>query len=141
MGACSSVEGSNKAGNFTWESCVNIVHLDGTLQQLKKPLKAWHVLSQNPNCFLCSSESMNVGSTMQGVDPSEELQLDHIYFLVPRIRSRVPLSMKDLGELAFKANAALAHNNNLIFNNNNNKASSNKVVRKKPQRTHPILIT
>ncbi|MED6168359.1 hypothetical protein PIB30_010982 [Stylosanthes scabra] len=142
MGACASVEGSNKAGNFTsWESCVNIVHLDGTLQQLKKPLKAWHVLSQNPNCFLCSSESMNVGSTMQGVDPSEELQLDHIYFLVPRIRSRVPLSMKELGELAFKANAALAHNNN----NNNFVFNNNKVVplskRKKSQRTHPILIT
>ncbi|KAL1361934.1 hypothetical protein HN51_010242 [Arachis hypogaea] len=143
MGTCASIQGSSKkGGNFTsWESCVNIVHLDGSLQQLKKPLKAWHVLSQNPNCFICSSESINVGSTMKAVDPSEELQLDHIYFIVPRIRSRVPLSMQDLGQLAFKANAALAHSSS---NNNNFKPCNNKVPlsrRKKPQRTHPILIT
>ena len=114
MGTCASTQYANKGGNLSWQSTVNIVHLDGRLQQPKKPVKAWHVLSQNPNCFICCSETMNLGSPMQAVSPSEELQLDRTYFLLPLGKSRVPLSLQDLGALAIKANAARAQSNLIL---------------------------
>ncbi|KAF7840907.1 uncharacterized protein G2W53_003205 [Senna tora] len=79
MGTCASSQFTSKGGNFSWKSRVNIVHYDGKLQQWRQPLKAEHVLSQNPNCFICSSECMYIGS------------------LLPH----------ELGALAIKANAAL----------------------------------
>ncbi|XP_020216738.1 uncharacterized protein LOC109800361 [Cajanus cajan] len=131
MGSCASTEYTSKSGNQSWQSTVNIVHLDGKLEQLKEPTKAWHVLSENPNCYMCCSESMYVGLPMPPVAPTQELQSDHIYFLVPLSKSRVPLSLQDLGNLAIKANAALATSrpNHPIF-----KANSHKKFR-----THPTL--
>ncbi|KAK7264338.1 hypothetical protein RJT34_31945 [Clitoria ternatea] len=128
MGTCASTQYSSKGGNHRWESMVNIVQLDGTLQQFREPIKAWHVLSQNPNCFICCSESMYVGSPMPSVVPSEELQLGHIYFLVPLCKSKVPLSLEDLCALAIKANAVLAPSQ-----------LTNYSVSHRNFRTHPTL--
>lgn len=88
---------------------VNIIDTEGRLQQVKESTKAEDVLSQNPNCFMCSSESMYVGRVVPHVGPKEELQIGHIYFLLPLSQSQIPLSLQDLGALAIKANAALAH--------------------------------
>ncbi|KAE9620415.1 hypothetical protein Lal_00019250 [Lupinus albus] len=108
MGACLSSEHASKGRNLSWQSTVNIVHLDGRLQQLKETTKTWVVLSQNPNCFICSSESLYVGSLMPPLVPNQELHLGHIYFLVPRSKSRIPLSLEDLCALTIKADAVLA---------------------------------
>ncbi|KAI4298386.1 hypothetical protein L6164_031954 [Bauhinia variegata] len=107
--ASSQLESRGGTGSFCWQTTVNIIHSDGRLEQLKEKMKAEHFLSQNPNCFMCCSESMFVGSLIPRVDPSEELQLDHIYFLMPLSKSHVPLSLEDLCKLAIKAHAALAH--------------------------------
>lgn len=109
MGACASSQFTSKGGKLYWQSTVNIIHLEGKLEQFKEPIKAGHALFQNPNCFLCSSESMYVGSLLPHVDPSEELQLGQIYFLMPLSKSHMPLSLHDLCALAIKANAALVH--------------------------------
>nr|ACU16055.1 unknown [Glycine max] len=131
---CAPTQYASKGGNHSWQSTVNIVHLDGKLQQLKESIKAWKVLSENPNCYICCSESMYVGSPMPPLAPSEELQLGLIYFLAPIPKSRIPLSLQDLGALAIKANAALAaaatpNNNYPIL-----KPSSQKKFR-----THPTF--
>lgn len=137
MGPCASSPYANKGvGNLSCQSTVSIVHLDGKLQQFKEPIKAWHVLSQNPNCFICCSESMYVGSTMLPLTPNEELQLDHIYFLMPLSKSRTPLSLQDLCALTIKADAALAQS----------KATypilkSPSLVSQKKIQIHPILST
>lgn len=142
MGSCASstlYATSKLGGKQRWESSstvVNIVHLDGKLQQLKEPTKAWHVLSQNPNCFLCCSESMYVGSPIPPVSPSEELQLDRIYFLVPISKSRVPLPLQDLCALAIKANAALAHHSEATTDSAVLRSSP---VKSQSFQTHPIL--
>ncbi|KAK4258699.1 hypothetical protein QN277_005120 [Acacia crassicarpa] len=107
MGNCASPQYTRKGGNLSWKSSVNVIDMEGKLQQLKEPKKAWHVLSQNPNCFICSSESMYVGSPVPHVVPSEELQLGYIYFLLPLSKSNTRLSLQDLCALAIKANAAL----------------------------------
>ncbi|KAK7404462.1 hypothetical protein VNO78_05371 [Psophocarpus tetragonolobus] len=108
---CASNQYGSKGGkhhSWEWKSTVNIIELDGRLQQWKKAIKAWEVLSENPNCYICCSESMYVGSPMPPVPPTQDLQLGLIYFIVPLPKSRLPLSLQDLGALAIKANAALA---------------------------------
>ncbi|XP_058758076.1 uncharacterized protein LOC131631293 [Vicia villosa] len=127
MGSCASNLNANKSGNNS-TIVVNIVHSNGKLQQLKEPIKAWHVLSQNPNHFLCSSETMYVGSYLLPVPPNQELQLDHIYFLLPLSKSNVPLSLQDLCSLAIKANTAL-----------NSMVKSYSVSQTRNFHTHPTL--
>ncbi|KDP46205.1 hypothetical protein JCGZ_10045 [Jatropha curcas] len=84
-----------------------IVHIDGKLQELKQPTMANVVLSQNLNCFLCSSESMYVNCHVPHVPDDEELQLGQIYFLLPLSKSNGLLSLQELCALAIKASAAL----------------------------------
>ncbi|RDX94129.1 hypothetical protein CR513_23519, partial [Mucuna pruriens] len=131
MGICASTQYASKGVKNYWQSTVNIIQLDGRLQQLKEPIKAWHVLSENPSCFICCSESMFVGSPMLPVPTTQDLQLGHIYFLVPLPKSRLPLSLQDLGALAIKANAAIANSkpNYPIFKPNSQKTFP----------THPTL--
>ncbi|XP_028776618.1 uncharacterized protein LOC114733335 [Neltuma alba] len=112
MGSSASSQCKNKYGNFSWKFKVSIVHFDGKLQQWKQPLKAGYVLSQNPNSFICSSNSMYIGSLLPHVAPSEELQVGEIYFLIPLFKSDIPLSLQELGALAVKAHAALTHSIN-----------------------------
>ncbi|KAB1207216.1 hypothetical protein CJ030_MR7G011537 [Morella rubra] len=110
MGICASSEYTRKdaiALNLPFTS--KLIHLDGTLQEFRHPVKAGHVLSQNPNCFLCNSESMYINSQVPHIPANEELHLGQIYFLMPLPRSHVPLSLQDLCQLAVKAHAALVH--------------------------------
>ena len=44
--------------SLTWSSTAKIIHLSGNLQQFKQPIKTGHIISQNPDYFLCSSDSM-----------------------------------------------------------------------------------
>ncbi|OIW08696.1 hypothetical protein TanjilG_03372 [Lupinus angustifolius] len=134
MGSCASTEYASKGGNFIWLSTVNIVHLDGRSQQLKEPTKAWVVLSQNPNSFICCSESMYVGSPMPPMAPTQELQLGHVYFIVLRSKSRILLSLEDLCSLTIKVDAALVHSQPTyqIFN-------SPSPVTQKKFKVHPVL--
>ncbi|EEF43320.1 conserved hypothetical protein [Ricinus communis] len=111
MGNCASPQYTKKGAlalNYYRQSTAKIVDRDGRLQEFKQPIKANYVLSQNPNCFLCSSESMYVNSPVSPVPDDEELQVGQIYFLMPLSKSHVLLSLQELCALAIKASAALA---------------------------------
>ena len=99
----------NDVSSLTWSSTAKIIHLDGKLQQFKQSIKAGHIVSQNPNCFLCSSDSMFIDAHVPQVPEDEELQLGEIYFLMPLSQSHKPLSLQELCALALKASNALTH--------------------------------
>ncbi|VFQ72146.1 unnamed protein product [Cuscuta campestris] len=84
-----------------------VVKLDGKAQEFWQPLRAGDVLSENPNCILCSSETLNVGSPVTDLAGDDELQPGQLYFLLPTAKSHAPLSLHDLCALAVKASAAL----------------------------------
>ena len=109
MGNGASSQCRNKAEMLNRRPTVNVINVEGKLQRYKVGIKARDVLSQNPNCFMCSSESMYVGSLLPHVALREELKLGHLYFLIPLSKSHIPLSLEDLGQLAIKANIALTH--------------------------------
>ncbi|KAJ9135566.1 hypothetical protein P3X46_032736 [Hevea brasiliensis] len=113
MGNCASHQNRKNMGTaffltLNWQSTAKIVHPDGRLQEFKQPIKAKLILSQNPNCFLCSSDSMFVNFRLPHVADDEELQLGQIYFLMPLSKSHARLSLQELGALAIKASSALA---------------------------------
>ncbi|KAE8695187.1 hypothetical protein F3Y22_tig00110733pilonHSYRG00395 [Hibiscus syriacus] len=112
MGACASSTSnskSEKAGGGgargSW-TAAKVVDMNGGVQELKQPIQAKKIISQNPNCFLCSSESMSIGTCVPQVPDDEELQPGKIYFLMPLSHSHIPLSLPDLCALAIKASSA-----------------------------------
>ena len=110
MGICVSYQYTiNDVSSLTWSSTAKIIHLDGKLQQFKQSIKAGHIVSQNPNCFLYSSDSMFIDAHVPQVPEDEELQLGEIYFLMPLCQSHKPLSLQELCALALKASNALTH--------------------------------
>ncbi|KAL5562578.1 hypothetical protein UlMin_032325 [Ulmus minor] len=109
MGICSSSQyHSNKAKSLTSSSFIHIINLDGSLRELRPPIKASQVLFQNPNSFLCSSESMHVDKHVPRVSKDEDLNSDQIYFFMPLSQSKSLLSLQGLCALAIKANTALS---------------------------------
>ncbi|XP_068655253.1 uncharacterized protein [Aristolochia californica] len=107
MGICtSSPTTTRRVGGR--QASAKVIHVDGRLQEFPVPVKAGHVVSQNPSCFLSCSESMFLNSSAPRVADSEELQLGQIYFLVPLAHADNPLSLPDICSLAVKASAALA---------------------------------
>ncbi|KAF7848835.1 hypothetical protein BT93_L1527 [Corymbia citriodora subsp. variegata] len=117
MGNCAAPQITRNGGramtthHHSWPSSspstLKLIHTDGRLQEFTQTIKASHLLSQNPNCFLCSSESMFINSIVPQIHEEEDLYLGQLYFLLPLSMSRVPLSIRELCMLAIKANAVL----------------------------------
>ncbi|XP_030525047.1 uncharacterized protein LOC115737184 [Rhodamnia argentea] len=94
-------------------STLKLIHMDGRLQEFTQTIKASYLLSQNPNCFLCNSESMFIDAIVPWIHEEEDLCLGQLYFLLPLSMSRVPLSFRELCMLATKASAALESGSSL----------------------------
>lgn len=117
MGICASSQTTRGEGGVTkWPPTAMVIDLEGGLQEFIRPIRAGQILSQNPNCFLCSSETMFLGSRVPHVPNNEELRLGQIYFLIPISKSQTPLSLQDLCALVIKASSAL---NNSVFSDKN----------------------
>ncbi|XP_024923021.3 uncharacterized protein LOC112489144 [Ziziphus jujuba] len=110
MGVCASSQyyTSKEYGSLNWPHTTKIIHLDGSLQELRHTVKASQILTQNPNTFLCSSESMYIDKLATQIPSEEDLQLGQIYFLIPISQSKAPFSLQDLCSLAIKASTALS---------------------------------
>ncbi|KAL6001954.1 hypothetical protein ACLOJK_040518 [Asimina triloba] len=92
------------------DGVVKVIHAaEGRLQEFRRPVVAGQVVAKNPNCFLCSSERMDVDVPAPSVGDDEVLQTDQVYFLMPSATSQALLSFTDLCELAIKAGVALKH--------------------------------
>ncbi|KAL2477200.1 hypothetical protein Fot_46214 [Forsythia ovata] len=109
MGICASSHLISKRGGSMDFPPAKVVHLDGRLQEFQRRIAAEEVLSLNPNCFICSSDTMYINSPPPQMAPDDVLKLGQIYFLMPISKSQNPISLQDLCALAIKASKAL-HN-------------------------------
>ncbi|MBA0562496.1 hypothetical protein Golob_007535 [Gossypium lobatum] len=120
MGACVSSTSTSKPGKTVGgggggsssstkrsSMAATVVHMDGRVQQFRQSIQANNIISLNPDCFLCSSESMSIGTCVPQMPADEELQPGQIYFLLPLSQSHKPLTLPDLCSLAIKASAGL----------------------------------
>ncbi|KAK1560998.1 hypothetical protein Q3G72_033288 [Acer saccharum] len=114
MGNCASSDqytrrGGGLNGSSSSSTAKIIHHLDGKLQEFKLPTKAGQVLSKNPNCFLCCSDTMQIDSPLHHTKEDEQLQIGQIYFLMPLRKSQAPLSLPQLCALAIQASSVLGY--------------------------------
>ncbi|XP_028763965.1 uncharacterized protein LOC114722176 [Neltuma alba] len=121
MGQCGSSEshkGAKSSGgkgrgrgavgeSFRRPSAIMVMDLEGGFKELKQPVTASSVIADNPNCFLCDSESIYLGTCLPPVPEEELLRPGQIYFLVPLSQAHQPLSLSTLCDLAIKASSAL----------------------------------
>ncbi|KAJ9170796.1 hypothetical protein P3X46_018874 [Hevea brasiliensis] len=108
MGSCASSQSQNTTKHHASSpSTIKVIHCDGKLLELKQPTKASYIKTQNPNFFLCSSESMSVGTYVPEVSGEEDLQPGQIFFLLPLSQAHKPLSLPDLCALAAMASSSL----------------------------------
>ncbi|CAJ1929891.1 unnamed protein product [Sphenostylis stenocarpa] len=105
-------DGARASESFRRPSSIMVMDMAGRIKEFKKPIPARTVLSDNPHCYLCNSESVHIGTCMPRVPDEEELLPGRIYFLVPLSYSHSPLSLNLLCDLAVKAGSALSNPNN-----------------------------
>ncbi|KAI4327531.1 hypothetical protein L6164_019980 [Bauhinia variegata] len=94
-------------GSFRRPSTIMVIDLEGRIKEFKQAIEAKLIISQNPNCFLCNSESMYIGTSIPRVPDEEVLRPGQIYFLIPLSQANKPLSLPALCDLAIKASSAL----------------------------------
>ncbi|KAI9089146.1 hypothetical protein K1719_029425 [Acacia pycnantha] len=108
-----SCEGSKGKGrgasgeSFRRPSAIMVMDLEGGFKELKQPVTASSVIADHPNCFLCNSESIYLGTCLPPVPEEEELRPGQIYFVLPLSQLHQPLSLSALCDLAIKAASAL----------------------------------
>ncbi|KAE8685493.1 STS14 protein-like [Hibiscus syriacus] len=100
-----TVGGGGPRGVKRSSTAAKVVHLEGRVQEFRQSVQAKNIVSQNPGHFLCSSESMSIGTCVPHVLDEKELQPGQVYFLLPLSQSDKPLSLPDLCSLAIKATA------------------------------------
>ncbi|XVE48631.1 hypothetical protein DITRI_Ditri01bG0017300 [Diplodiscus trichospermus] len=100
MGICNSCESTSVV-------TAKLILQDGRLQEFPNPVKVSHILERNPNCFICSSDDMDVDSTLCAIDEEDQLQLGELYFALPLSLLNSPLRTEEMGALAIKASQAL----------------------------------
>ncbi|XP_010681205.2 uncharacterized protein LOC104896186 [Beta vulgaris subsp. vulgaris] len=110
MGGCASSQKNlgKKSGKKPTLKVVKVIHMDGRVKEFSPPICAEQILSCNPGCFLCCSDSMFIDSFPTKVPEPEELQPGHFYFLLPKSKANKPLSLEDLCELAIKASSNIS---------------------------------
>ncbi|XP_077212162.1 uncharacterized protein LOC143847269 [Tasmannia lanceolata] len=104
MGSCFS---SETKGSITL-STAKVISLKGALREYLVPVNVSQVLyTESTSCFLCNADKLYFDDYIRALDHGEQLQLGQIYFVLPIIRLKYPLTASDMAALAIKASLAL----------------------------------
>ncbi|KAG8633878.1 hypothetical protein MANES_18G145405v8 [Manihot esculenta] len=74
---------------------IRIVHLNGHVEEITRPITAGEILKANPNHVLSKPSSQGVVRRILIISPESELKRGSIYFLIPA--SSLPLEKKKTG--------------------------------------------
>lgn len=79
----------------------------GSIIEFPKPVKVAEILREKPGFFVCHADSMHYDEYVSPLSAEQELQVEHLYFLLPLTRLRHPLSATDMVALAVEASTAM----------------------------------
>lgn len=109
MGSCVSTD--NAAGAVVDEAptSANVITLAGALREYPSYFTAADVLADDdiPSCFVCNSDNLFYDEYIPELDAEEVLRPGQLYFVLPDVKRRYPLSRGDMRELVVKASSAL----------------------------------
>ncbi|XP_059074691.1 uncharacterized protein LOC131874786 [Cryptomeria japonica] len=80
---------------------------DGGLKEFSEPVKVAEVLRERPDFFVSHSDSMDFDQYLIALSLENQLQVGHLYFLLPREKLQNPLPSSEMATMAVKAAAAL----------------------------------
>jgi hypothetical protein len=86
---------------------VKVVSWNGSVQELQRRIKAAELMLENPQHFVCHANGLQIGRRINPLTADEELEVGHLYFLLPMAKLNSVLSGADMSGLAFKANSAM----------------------------------
>jgi len=86
---------------------VRVIALYGSVQQFERPIKAAELMIDNPRHFVCHSTALVTGQRISALSADDEVELGHLYLLLPMHKLHSPLSPSEMASLAFKADSAL----------------------------------
>jgi hypothetical protein len=86
---------------------VKVIHSNGSVQDIQRRVKAAQLMLDNHQHFVCHANGLQIGRRINPLTADEELELGHLYFLLPMAKLRSVLSGTDMASLAFKANSAM----------------------------------
>jgi hypothetical protein len=95
------------ASNSVPSSTVKVIHWNGSVQGFQRILKAAELMLDNPQHFVCHANGLQIGRRINPLSADEDLDLGHLYFLLPMTKLHSVLSGADMASLAFKANSAM----------------------------------
>jgi len=78
VGGCAPSSSSSAAAAAT-----KVIHADGTVTRLARPVRASELMHDHPGQFVCDSRRLAVGCRVPGVAADELLRPRHAYFLLP----------------------------------------------------------
>lgn len=64
-------------------AATEVIHADGTVTRLARPVRASELMLHHPGRFVCDSSRLAVGCRVPGVAAAELLRPRHAYFLLP----------------------------------------------------------
>lgn len=106
MGSCISSQAASLPCPL---ATTKLVLSNGGLLQFSRPIAASHVLGkEEATCFVCDSDSMEVGQELTAIAGDKELRLGQIYFILPRSMLDRPLKGNEMAELAVRASVAFS---------------------------------
>ncbi|KAF9602867.1 hypothetical protein IFM89_031813 [Coptis chinensis] len=87
-----------------------VITLNGSLLEYSVSVTVSQVLKSETtqSCFLCNSDRLYYNEFIQALNPSEELQMGQIYFILSTTRLQYRLTAQDMAALAVKASSAIA---------------------------------
>ncbi|GFZ10587.1 hypothetical protein Acr_21g0011860 [Actinidia rufa] len=137
---------SNGQSSF---STASVISANGDLLQYTLPVTVSQVLREaaaSGKSFVCNSDGLSYNEYMEAMDEEEQLQEDHIYFLLPASKLQYRLAASDMAALAVKAALALqksssnsnkkpkaaASSNSFLLHHRRRHSGQNKMARISP---------
>ncbi|KAJ4758791.1 HTH-type transcriptional regulator [Rhynchospora pubera] len=106
MGSCLSAQSDEMTDMLP---TAKVITLDGSLREYSVSTKVSEVLDEKPTAsFLCCSDELYMDRAIPALGSHDWIELDQIYFILPRSMLDQPLEGKDMAALAVKASLALA---------------------------------
>lgn len=80
------------------------------IKEFPEPVKVAEILRERPGFFVCHADSMRFDEYVSPLSAQQELQMEHLYFMLPVAKLRRPLTASDMAALAVEASAAMGRN-------------------------------
>lgn len=81
--SCIPLAPTGGGGSSSAAAATKVIHADGTVTRLARPVRASELMMDHPGQFVCDAGRLAVGCRVPGVGADELLRPRHAYFLLP----------------------------------------------------------